>query len=325
MPIYVRYAAILVVLILAYLAPSVIGAYASPQYATELHILIYIKLPICITAVVVGAAISASASALQVSLQNPLADPALLGISSGASFMAALCLFIFASTGASPSAIFYEYSIYLMPLICFVGACISGACIYAIATRIGRSVASFVLAGIAVSTLFSALVGWLYLIAPAQAMKSLTFWLMGSLSYTNYASLSPAVLVIAIALYILLKKGSQLNKLYLGTQAAYSAGVNTKTLQSQVFLLVALLTGVSVSIAGSVAFLGLLVPHAIRKLHGFNNKTVQSCACFLGASVLMLCAIANEYIFSAQVPLSMITASIGAPLFLYVLFGKKQH
>lgn len=290
-----------------------------------MHILFAIKIPIYLTALLVGWAIASASAALQVTLQNPLADPGLLGVSSGASFMAAVCLFIFASIGMAPNAQFFEYSMYWMPLVCFAGACISGLLIFAVAKKIGQSISSFVLAGIAISTLFSALVGWLYLIAPAQAMKSLTFWLMGSLQYTNYTSLTVAGTLIIPALVLLYLKSHQLNKLYLGAQAAINAGVNVQSLQRQIFLLVALLVGASVSIAGSVAFLGLLVPHVVRRVHGYNNQHVQILSGLLGANVMLVCASANEYIFATQVPLSMITASLGAPLFLYVLFANKTQ
>ncbi|MFW8589318.1 FecCD family ABC transporter permease [Glaciecola sp. 2405UD65-10] len=307
-----------------YLFPNLILS-SELSKSTEIHILFAIKIPIYLTAILVGWAISSASAALQVTLQNPLADPGLLGVSSGASFMAAVCLFIFASIGIAPNALFFEYSMYWMPLVCFAGACLSGLLIFAVAKKIGQSISSFVLAGIAISTLFSALVGWLYLVAPAQAMKSLTFWLMGSLQYTNYTSLTVAGSLIIFALILLYLKSHHLNKLYLGAQAAANAGVNVESLQRQIFLLVALLVGASVSIAGSVAFLGLLVPHVVRRIHGYNNQHVQILSGILGANVMLVCANANEYIFSTQVPLSMITASLGAPLFLYVLFANKNH
>lgn len=311
----------IIILISIYLLPSLLAS--SSHIETELHILWAIKLPICLTALLVGWGLASGSAALQVTLQNPLADPGLLGVSSGASFMAAVCLFIFASMGLAPNALFFEYSMYWMPFVCFLGACISGVLIFAIAKKIGQSISSFVLAGIAVSTLFSAMVGWLYLIAPAQAMKSLTFWLMGSLQYTSYASLLPAGVLIIFGIVFLQQRSSQLNKLYLGQEAAFTAGIDVKALQSQIFLIVALLIGVSVSIAGSIAFLGLLVPHAIRRMHGYNNQHVQLYSGFLGACIMLICASANEYVFATQVPLSMMTASIGAPLFLYVLFSNK--
>jgi iron complex transport system permease protein len=293
------------------------------ESAVELHILHNIKLPILLTAVLVGSALAMGSAALQVTLNNPLADPGIIGISSGASLMAAIFLVLFSALGTMPQAFLYQYSVFLLPLFCFIGACLSGALIYVVAKKIGHSVASFILAGIAISTVFSAVVGWIYLSAPPQALQSLTFWLMGSLSYTNYYSLLVAGALIVLALVSLLAMPKQLNLLYLGESAAKSAGVNTKTQQRKIFIIVAILVGVSVSIAGSVAFLGLLVPHAIRRLHGYDNKQVLVYSALLGSSVLLCCAIINEYLFSTAVPLSMLTASIGAPLFIYVLFANK--
>ncbi len=314
-----RYAILLGTLTSLYFLPSMLLG----DISIEWHIFISIKLPIWLTAIAVGSAISMASGALQVTLNNPLADPGIIGISSGASLMAAIFLVFASSMGLMPTRVFYEYSIYWLPLLCFLGACISGLLIYVVAKKIGASVASFILAGIAVSTAFSALVGWIYLVAGPQALQSLTFWLMGSLHYTSYQSLFPAVTVLVIGGVMLLRVSKQLNLLYLGEVSAQIAGVNAKALQTKVFILVALLVGVSVSIAGSIAFLGLLVPHAVRRLHGFNNAHTLGYCALLGSSVIVLCAIINEYIFNTAVPLSMLTASIGAPMFIYVLFAKK--
>lgn len=318
MPIWCRYSLILLVLCILYLTPALFSGEAHLEW----YILVYIKLPICLTAIAVGTSISVASAALQVSLNNPLADPGIIGISSGASLMAALFLVFVSSLGIMPTEVFYVHSIYLLPILCFIGASISGFLIYVVATKVGGAIASFILAGIAISTAFSAIVGWIYLVAPPQALQSLTFWLMGSLHYTNYSSLSIALLLMIFGLIMLGKCATQLNMMYLGEQTANVAGVNAKSLQTRVFICVALLVGVSVSIAGSIAFLGLLVPHAIRKLHGFDNRKVFLYAGFLGSIVIMLCALINEYLFDTAVPLSMLTASIGAPMFVYVLFSR---
>lgn len=289
----------------------------------EWYILLHLKLPICLTAIAVGTSISVASAALQVTLNNPLADPGIIGISSGASLMAALFLVFVSSLGLIPTEALYSHSIYLLPILCFLGACLSGLLIYVLAKKIGRAVASFVLAGIAISTAFSAIVGWIYIVAPPHALQSLTFWLMGSLNYTNYASLGVAIVFMAFGLFSLAKNASKLNMMYLGEQSANAAGVNAKSLQTRVFISVALLVGVSVSIAGSIAFLGLLVPHAVRKLHGYDNRKVFLYSGLLGSIVIMLCALINEYLFQTAVPLSMLTASIGAPMFVYVLFTNK--
>lgn len=315
----VRYSLLLLSLCLLYLLPALYTG--DPD--VEWYILLHIKLPICLTAIAVGTSISVASAALQVNLNNPLADPGIIGISSGASLMAALFLVFVSSLGILPTQVIYAHSIYLLPLLCFLGASISGILIYIVAKKIGRAVASFILAGIAISTAFSAIVGWIYLVAPPQALQSLTFWLMGSLHYTNYASLSVAILLMVFGLTMLAKSASQLNMMYLGEQSANAAGVNAKALQTKVFIYVALLVGVSVSIAGSIAFLGLLVPHAIRKLHGYDNRKVFLYAGLLGSIVIMVCTLINEYLFDTSVPLSMLTASIGAPMFIYVLFSQK--
>jgi iron complex transport system permease protein len=317
--VWIKYSLILLALCLLYLLPALFKGEAHLEW----YILLHIKLPICLTAIAVGTSISVASAALQVNLNNPLADPGIIGISSGASLMAALFLVFVSSLGIMPSEALYSHSIYLLPILCFIGASISGLLIYIVAKKIGRAMASFILAGIAISTAFSAVVGWIYLVAPPQALQSLTFWLMGSLHYTNYSSLSIAIILMVIGLMILGKSASKLNMMYLGEQSANVAGVNAKALQTRVFICVALLVGVSVSIAGSIAFLGLLVPHAIRKLHGYDNRKVFLYSGFLGSIVIMLCALINEYLFETAVPLSMLTASIGAPMFVYVLFSNK--
>lgn len=318
LPLWLRYASVVFILSLLYVIPNLFTG----SFHQELHILTYIKIPILLTAILVGFGISVASAALQVSLNNPLADPGIIGISSGASLMAAFFLVFVSSTGLLPTAWIYANSLYFLPLLCFAGAMLSGLLIYTLARKIGTSVASFILAGIAVSTAFSAIVGWLYLVAPAQSLQSLTFWLMGSLQYTTFASIGVAGSIIIVVGVLLIYKAQQLNKLYLGDSAAEIAGLDAKRLQTHVFLMVALLIGVSVSIAGSIAFLGLLVPHAIRRLHGYDNRVVFLLSGILGSAVILLCALINEYIFNTAVPLSMLTASVGAPLFIYVLFKR---
>lgn len=319
MAVAIRYSLLLCTLCIAYMLPAMFSGDADIEW----YILLHLKLPICLTAIAVGTSISVASAALQVTLNNPLADPGIIGISSGASLMAALFLVFVSSLGLIPTEALYSHSIYLLPILCFLGACLSGLLIYVLAKKIGRAVASFVLAGIAISTAFSAIVGWIYIVAPPHALQSLTFWLMGSLNYTNYASLGVAIVFMAFGLFSLAKNASKLNMMYLGEQSANAAGVNAKSLQTRVFISVALLVGVSVSIAGSIAFLGLLVPHAVRKLHGYDNRKVFLYSGLLGSIVIMLCALINEYLFQTAVPLSMLTASIGAPMFVYVLFTNK--
>ncbi|WP_395341972.1 FecCD family ABC transporter permease [Ningiella sp. W23] len=298
--------------------------------ALEQHILINIKLPILTTAVVVGASIAAASACLQVLLRNPLADPGIIGISSGASLMAA-CLFLLAGAplltnttlGSSLFSLLQNNMVYVLPLLCFAGALISALLIFAMAKWMGGAVGSVILAGIAISTLCSALIGWMFLVARPEQMQSLTFWLMGSFSNTNWHTLLFSAPIAACALALLMSQAAKFNQLYLGEQSAQLVGLSVKRFHKLALVLIAVLIGVSVSIAGSIAFLGLLVPHFVRRLHGNDNRKTVPISALLGASVMIICAIINAHLADTILPISMLTASIGAPLFIYVMIKQR--
>lgn len=286
----------------------------------ETHIFLQLKLPVLLTAIMVGAAIAAASACLQVLLRNPLADPGIIGISSGASLVAAIFILMAGTPIGLILGIGESLSLTLiLPLMCFLGAFVSSLLIFAMAKWMGGAVSSVILAGIAISTLCSALIGWMFLIAPANRLQSLTFWLMGSLHNTTWQSVLLSLPIILISMAALFLRLRPLNQLYLGEEAAQLAGVNTKTFQTHMLLLVSILVGVSVSIAGSIAFLGLLVPHFVRRLHGHNNALVVPIAAIVGATVMVLCANINAHLSTISLPISMLTASIGAPLFIYVM------
>jgi iron complex transport system permease protein len=287
----------------------------------ERYIFVQIKLPVLLTAILVGAALSVSSAALQVLLRNPLADPGIIGISAGASLTAALLLL----TGSL--AFFADkanlLSFYLLPVACFVGALLSSFLIFGLAKRLRGAMSSVILAGIGISTVAGALIGWLYIYAPPQAIKNLSFWLMGSLHNTNYISLAFAAPVLLISGFVLLRRAKGLNWLYLGASSAQLKGLDPKRFEKQVLVLAALLVGTSVSIAGSIAFLGLLTPHFVRQIWGNDNRQVLPLSALLGASILVATAIINDILFDFVVPISMLTASIGGPLFIYSLLKQK--
>ncbi|MEM0910338.1 MAG: iron chelate uptake ABC transporter family permease subunit, partial [Pseudomonadota bacterium] len=145
------------------------------------HILISIKLPILLTCIIVGFGICSASAVLQVLLKNPLADPGILGIASGASAMAALYFLVINGLGISIGLLLSPLTLsLLLPLMCFVGALISGLLIFKLSKRIGFNPATVILSGIAISTILAAVVAWLYLIMPPTQLQNLTFWLMGS-------------------------------------------------------------------------------------------------------------------------------------------------
>jgi iron complex transport system permease protein len=311
----VIYSSIFAALAVAYLLPP-----AFPVSQIESYILWQLKLPVLLTALTVGSSIAGASAALQVLLKNPLADPGIIGISSGASlFAAAFILLSGSQLGAYVVGDHWPASIYVLPLLCFVGALLSSLLIFTLAKWMGGAVSSVILSGIAISTLCSAIVGWMFLVAPPNQLQSLTFWLMGSLDNTTWASLSVSLPVTLLCLSLLFVKRGVFNKLYLGEQSATLSGINIKQFHTQALLIIALLVGISVSIAGSIAFLGLLIPHFIRQLHGNDNRIVIPLSAIAGACVMVLCALINSALTNVTLPISMLTASIGAPLFIYVL------
>ncbi|MBF7073169.1 iron ABC transporter permease [Glaciecola sp. MH2013] len=289
----------------------------------EQHIFVHIKLPIMLTAILVGASISLSSAALQVLLRNPLADPGIIGISAGASLMAAIVLL----TGALSASVshFPALSYYLLPIACFIGALISSFLIFALAKKLRASMASVILAGIGISTVSGALIGWLFIYAPPQSIKNLSFWLMGSLHNTNFVSLAFAAPVLIVSAILLLARAKALNWLYLGQGAAQLKGLNPKLFEKQILILAALLVGTSVSIAGSIAFLGLLTPHFVRQIWGHDNRLVLPLSAIIGATILLATGVLNELLFDFVVPISMLTASIGGPLFIYSLLKQRTE
>jgi ABC-type Fe3+-siderophore transport system permease subunit len=175
----------------------------------EQHIFINIRLPVLLTAIAVGGAISISAAALQILLRNPLADPGIIGISAGASLMAAVVL-LSGSVAFLPSNV-ESMSYYVLPVACFIGALLSSFIIYALARKLQASISAVILAGIGISTIAGAIIGWLFIYAPPQSIKNLSFWLMGSLHNTNYTSLTFALPIIFVSMASLLKQGRKLN------------------------------------------------------------------------------------------------------------------
>jgi len=309
------YTSVCATLAIVYLLPP-----SFPVSDIESYILWQLKLPVMLTALTVGGSIAGASAALQVLLKNPLADPGIIGISSGASlFAAAFILLSGAQLGGFVVGDYWQVSIYVLPLLCFVGALLSSLLIFTLAKWMGGAVSSVILSGIAISTLCSAMIGWMFLVAPPNQLQSLTFWLMGSLDNTTWASLSVSLPVTLVCLSLLFVKRGAFNKLYLGEQSATLSGIDIKKFHTQALLIIALLVGISVSIAGSIAFLGLLIPHFVRRLHGNDNRIVIPLSAIAGASVMILCALINSALTNVTLPISMLTASIGAPLFIYVL------
>ncbi len=276
------------------------------------QILWQLQVPLMVTAVITGAALSVSGASLQVVLRNPLADPGIIGISSGASLVAAFVLIL------APDAMI-DHLPYTLPVACFTGALFSTWLIYRLSVRLRGINTAVILAGIAITTLTSAVMGWLYLFADAQSMRNLTFWIMGSLHQADAWVLMVSVPVIVFSLLIIYRNAAALNLLYTGDMTAKSAGVDPDKLKLTIMIASAMAVGAAVAIAGSIAFLGLLVPHYLRLVMGHNNRYLIPACAMTGATILLMVALISEWVPFAALPVSMVTATLGGPLLLYAL------
>ena len=280
--------------------------------ALKQHITLQLQFPLVITAILVGAALASSGATLQVVLRNPLADPGIVGITSGASLVAAVLLLL------SPSWAL-PYLHYLLPFGCFIGALATTFVIYRLARKFLGSSTAVILSGIAISTLAGAIIAWLYLFSDASALRNLTFWLMGSVYQTNWPILAVGTPLIIGAVGGQIFYAGSLNKLYAGDVAARSSGVDVEKLTERCLILCAVAVGAAVSMAGSIAFVGLLVPHILRLMVGHNNRWLLPLSALAGASLLLLVALTSELTRAITLPVSMVTATLGGPLLIWAL------
>ena len=276
-----------------------------------------LRLPQVLTAILVGAGLTTSAATLQIILANPLADPGIIGINSGASFVAAICLLGLGSVGLT-------LPVYWLPLACFIGALFSTLVIFLLARRIGDlSPAAVILAGIAVSTLLSAAIAWLFWVADAQSLRNLTFWLMGSLDQADLPlTLAAAGVMLPVLGYVMWRRAA-FNLLYLGPLQARIHGINLPRFEKIMLLCSALLVGIAVSLAGSVAFIGLLVPHGLRQLVGHDHRYLLPFCALSGAALMLFVLWCSRLNQGMPLPVSLITASLGAPWFIWVLYRNR--
>ncbi|MCV2885982.1 iron chelate uptake ABC transporter family permease subunit [Aestuariibacter sp. AA17] len=300
----------LLIAMLALGGTTLLWGMSFPFSAIEQRIVLDLRLPLVITSIIVGAALATSSAALQVVLKNPLADPGIIGITSGASVCAAVVLLI-------GEAWLAEYGAYILPLACFIGAVGSTLVIYRISRALPGVHSAVILAGIGISTIAGAIVAWLHLISDAESMRNLTFWLMGSLHQADWTVLLFAAPVAVGLLTWLLRQGTRLNWFYFGATEARLKGLDVSWFNGIMLLVCALLVGIAVSIAGSIAFVGLLVPHLIRNIAGFDNRFVLPASAMVGAMLMLAIALINTQFVTMLVPVSMLTASIGGPLFLW--------
>lgn len=265
-----------------------------------------LRLPRALAALATGGLLAVAGSLMQVLLRNPLADPYVLGISGGAA-AAALGAMLLGLGGLWVSG------------GAFAGALFSTALVFGLAHGRGAWTTSrLLLTGVVVASGWGALIAFLLALAPARNVRGMLFWLMGDLSYVRDFGLPLAVLVVSVILALPMARG--LNVLSRGEFTAKALGENTGALRVAIYLLASAMTASAVAVAGSVGFVGLVVPHMLRLCLG-NDYRILLPAAALGGGILLVVAdtLARTVLAPHQLPVGVLTALIGVPLFLYLL------
>ncbi|MGE0501842.1 MAG: FecCD family ABC transporter permease [Rhizobiaceae bacterium] len=287
------------------------------------RVIVYdIRLPRIVLGILIGAALAVSGAVMQGLFRNPLADPGLVGVSAGAA-LGAVSVIVLGGTVLLPITAIFGF--YALPMTAFAFALATTLLLYRIATRQGQtSVATMLLAGIAIAALASALMGLLIFMADDRQLRDLTFWNLGSLAgatWTKIAAVAP-IIVVALATTGFVARG--LNALALGEATARHLGVPVQRLKNVGIFAVSAAVGASVAVSGGIGFVGIVVPHLLRLLMGPDNRYLLPASALLGASLLLLAdAVSRTIVAPAELPIGIVTAAAGAPFFLWILLRRR--
>ncbi|WP_244884764.1 FecCD family ABC transporter permease [Janibacter anophelis] len=291
------------------------GVGADPTYDT---IVWELRAPRIIMGMVVGAGLAMAGACMQTLVRNPLADPYLLGVSAGAGVGATLVIVL---------GVFSGLGIWALSFGALGGALAATALVFGISMwQGGITPLRLVLTGVVMSAAFSSVSSFLvFFSADPRATQSVLFWLLGSLSGSVWDQILPSVIVVAVAMAILLALHSWLDALAAGADVASALGVPVKALRVGLFVLTSVLVGVLVAVSGGIGFVGLVVPHLARILVGALHRNVLPVAAVGGALFMLWVDVAARVIVRPQeIPLSVVTGLVGAPIFLFLL-GRRHY
>jgi iron complex transport system permease protein len=271
-------------------------------------IVMQIRIPRALLAALVGAALSTAGCAMQGLLKNPMADPYIIGMSSGASLGASLALLI----GIHLQATAFVFSVITIFLVYNI-------------SKVGRSVPvdTLLLAGIAVGSFLSAFTSFLVYIN--ESRDHVIFWMMGSFANSSWEKVGVSGLMILIGIFMLYRHAWSLNVMLLGEEQAQYLGINVESVKKYILLFASLITGAAVSVSGIIGFVGLIIPHVMRILVGPDHRILFPASTLSGAVFLIFCdMISTKVIPQESLPVGIITAMFGAPFFIYLLRKRRK-
>ena len=293
--------------------------FASLQDAHYRDIWLNIRLPRVLLAVLVGGALATAGVIMQGLFRNPMADPGLLGVSSGSALMVGVAIIFPVSLPAA--FLLYEQMIFAV-----VGSLVVCAVIFLISLRHHHGgMIQLLLAGIAINALCGAAIGILSYVGDEQQLRQLTLWMMGSLGQAQWPTLLVAASFAVPAMLATAWLATTLNLLQLGDEEAHYLGVNVKHKRQLLLLLSSLLVGAAVSVSGVIGFIGLVIPHLIRMTIGADHRWLLPCSTLAGACLLLVAdTLARTLVQPAEMPVGLLTSLIGGPYFLWLILRTRR-
>jgi iron complex transport system permease protein len=285
--------------------------------STIATIVLDIRLPRVILAGLVGAALAVAGATYQGLFRNPLADPYLIGVAQGASLGAVIGFLLPVGWNIAGFG--------LIPLLAFVGALLSTAAVYLLA-RVGKTlpVTTLILAGVALSAMLGSIVSYL-IISSGDKMHGIIFWLMGSFALSQWSEITVVLPYVAAGTAVIIVFARLLNIMQLDEEQAQQLGVNVERLKLILLAAATLVTAASVAFVGTIGFVGIIIPHAVRLIWGADHRFLLPLAVLTGAIFMILTdLLARTILAPAEIPIGVITAICGAPFFLYLLRRRKK-
>lgn len=275
--------------------------------------------PRAILGLVVGVGLALVGVVMQAMVQNPLADPYILGISSGASLGATFAVLM--GSSVLTGTIFQSFG---LEACAFIGAIATSAFVFILSSIGGKmTTTKLILSGVIISSLCSAASNLIVYLEPdAEGMRSLTFWTMGSLATVDFDNVIQCGAVVLIGLVFFLTQMRNLNAMMLGDSTATTLGVNLSTLRKVYIIITSVIVAIVVCHCGVIGFVGLMIPHIARGLVGTNHWKLLPVSVLLGAIFMMVADVAARSLSSSEIPIGIITAICGAPVFAYIMLKK---
>ena len=311
---------------IAVLQQNVLASDGSEQgnVAADSYLLFQIRLPRILLAGLTGAGLAITGAAIQGLFRNPLADPSLIGITSGAMLFAVLAIVLMTTVMAAVTGIFQQF---MVVVFAFVGGISTTYLVYFLSRKNGKTyVMTMLLAGVAITALAGAVTGVFIYLSDDQQLRDITFWSLGSFSGTAWTHLIIALPIILPGIFFLDRYANSLNAIMLGEHEAQYLGVRVEKVKTNIILLTSVIVGVCIALSGIIGFVGLVIPHFIRLLNGSDYRELMKYSA-LGGAIFMILAdnIARVIIAPAELPIGILSALIGGPFFLWLLVRVKKE